>query len=59
LLPAVATIVVGLDCLGTLDAVVRDVQGFKPMSATEMAQVSKRAQLLATAGFWLPGRPTA
>jgi aryl-alcohol dehydrogenase-like predicted oxidoreductase len=58
-LPAVSAIVVGLDCLETLDAVVRDVQGFKPMTAAEMGQVSRRAQPLSKAGFWLPGMPTA
>jgi predicted aldo/keto reductase-like oxidoreductase len=58
-LPSVSTVVVGLDCLQTLDSVVRDVQGFRPMSASEMSVVSRRAQPVASAGFWLPGMRTA
>jgi hypothetical protein len=50
----VSTVVVGMDCMQTLEAVVHDVEGFHPLSAQEMAAVVNRAQVFRTTGFWLP-----
>jgi hypothetical protein len=52
----VSTVVVGMDCMQTLDAVARDVAGFKPLTVAEMQAISDRAQPLRTTGFWLPRR---
>ncbi len=50
----VSTVVIGIDSLQTLEAVVRDVSAFKPLSAAEMKSISDRAQVFRTTGFWLP-----
>jgi len=50
----VSTVVIGIDSLQTLDAVVRDVLDFRPLSAERMKSISDRAQVFRTTGFWLP-----
>jgi len=50
----VSTIVVGIDCMQTLDALMRDVAVFKPLAPAEMKSISERAQVFRTTGFWLP-----
>lgn len=52
----VSTVVVGIDCTQTLDALMRDVADFKPLAAAEMKSIAERAQGFRTTGFWLPGR---
>jgi len=53
----VSTVVVGIDSMQTLEAVVRDVQGFKQLSAENMKSISDRAHVFRTTGFWLPPAP--
>jgi len=55
-LPAVSTVVVGIDSRQTLDAVMRDASGFRPLSSADMKSISERAQVFRTTGFWLPSR---
>jgi aryl-alcohol dehydrogenase-like predicted oxidoreductase len=52
----VATVVIGIDSLETLDYVTRDAAGFKPLTTAEMKSISERAQVFRTTGFWIPGR---
>lgn len=52
----VATVVVGIDSLDTLDAVSKDISGFKPLMAATMHSIADRAQVFKTTGFWIPGR---
>jgi len=52
----VATVVIGIDSHQTLDAVIRDVSGFKPLSTAGMKSISARAQVFRTTGFWIPSR---
>jgi aryl-alcohol dehydrogenase-like predicted oxidoreductase len=52
----VATVVIGIDSMETLDHVTQDVAGFKPLAAAEMKSISERAQVFRTTGFWIPGR---
>jgi aryl-alcohol dehydrogenase-like predicted oxidoreductase len=51
----VTTVVVGIDCLQTLESVIENASRFRPLSASDMASISKRAQVFATTGFWIPG----
>ncbi len=50
----VSTVVVGMDCVQTLDALMRDVSGFRPLMPAEMKSISERAQVFRTSGFGLP-----
>lgn len=50
----VATAVVGIDSMATLDGVVENASSFRPLSRAEMDAVSKRAQVFATTGYWIP-----
>jgi aryl-alcohol dehydrogenase-like predicted oxidoreductase len=50
----VSTVVIGIDSMQTLNAVVRDVAGYKPLSAAQMKSITDRAQVFRTTGFWLP-----
>ena len=52
----VATVVIGIDSLETLDAVMKDVSGFRPLAAASMKSISESAQVFKTTGFWIPGR---
>lgn len=52
----VATVVIGIDSIETLDAVVRDVAGFRPLSTAQMKSIANRAQGFRTTGFWIPVR---
>jgi aryl-alcohol dehydrogenase-like predicted oxidoreductase len=49
----VATVVVGIDSIDTLNAVLRDVSGFKPLTAVAMESIADRAQVFRTTGFWV------
>jgi uncharacterized protein len=49
------TVVVGIDCLQTLDSVIANASAFRPLPAAELASISRRAQVFATTGFWIPG----
>ncbi len=50
----VATVVIGIDSIQTLDAITRDISGFKPLPAATMKRISERAQIFRTTGFWIP-----
>jgi uncharacterized protein len=50
-----ATVVVGIDCFQTLESVIANASAFRPLPAAGMASISKRAQVFATTGFWIPG----
>jgi aryl-alcohol dehydrogenase-like predicted oxidoreductase len=51
----IATAVIGIDSLFTLDGVVSAAREFEaPLSAKEMASISERAQVFNTTGFWIP-----
>ncbi len=52
----VATVVIGMDSIDTLDAVTKDISGFKPLPAATMESIADRAQVFRTTGFWIPGR---
>lgn len=52
----VATVVIGIDSRETLDAVIKDTAGFKPLSAENMKSIADRAQGFRTTGFWIPAR---
>jgi aryl-alcohol dehydrogenase-like predicted oxidoreductase len=50
----VSTVVVGVDCLQTLDALVKDASEFKPLTAAQMKAISERAQVFRSTGYWIP-----
>ena len=52
----VATVVIGIDSLQTIDAVIRDISGFTPLSPAGMKSIADRAQVFRTTGFWIPAR---
>jgi aryl-alcohol dehydrogenase-like predicted oxidoreductase len=52
----VATVVIGIDSLQTIDALIRDIAGFIPLSAAVMKSIAGRAQVFRTTGFWIPAR---
>ena len=50
----VSTVVIGIDSMHTLEAVVRNISGFKPLSVAERKSIADRAQVFRTTGFWIP-----
>jgi hypothetical protein len=52
----VATVVIGIDSIATLDAVMKDISGFESLPAATMNSIAGRAQGFRTTGFWLPSR---
>jgi aryl-alcohol dehydrogenase-like predicted oxidoreductase len=52
----VATVVIGIDSFQTIDAVIRDISGFTPLSPAAMKSIADRAQVFRTTGFWIPAR---
>ena len=50
----IATAVVGIDSLYTLEQVVRNATEFSPLTAAEMASITERSQVFRTTGYWLP-----
>lgn len=51
----IATAVVGMDSLATVDAVVANARGFRPLERAAMDDISRRAQGFKTAGYWVTG----
>jgi aryl-alcohol dehydrogenase-like predicted oxidoreductase len=49
----VATVVVGIDSIDTLNAVIRDVSQFRPLEAEAMNSIAQRAEVFRTTGFWV------
>lgn len=54
-LPLTVTLV-GIDSRTTLDSVLTVAAAFSPMPASQMVELSGRAQGLATTGYWIPRR---
>ena len=50
----ITTAVTGIESIETMNSVLRGVATFKPLSAAEMGAVHRRAQPLASTGYWLP-----
>ncbi len=50
----VSTIVVGIDCMQTLETLMRDVASYKPLTPAAMRSISERCQVFRTTGFWHP-----
>jgi aryl-alcohol dehydrogenase-like predicted oxidoreductase len=50
----IATAVVGMDSRETMDAFIRVATTMEPMSAGERDSLHRRAQVLATTGYWIP-----
>jgi hypothetical protein len=47
---------IGIDSLELLNAVKRDIPGFKPLDTATMKSISDRTQVFRTSGFWVPAR---
>jgi aryl-alcohol dehydrogenase-like predicted oxidoreductase len=50
----IATAVVGMDSVYTLEEVVRIATEFRPLTTTEMASITERSQVFRTTGYWIP-----
>jgi aryl-alcohol dehydrogenase-like predicted oxidoreductase len=50
----IATAVVGMDSLYTLEEVVRIATDLTPMTRAEMASINERAQVFRSTGYWIP-----
>jgi len=50
----IATAVVGIDSLYTLEQVVRNATEFSPLTPNEMASITERSQVFKSTGYWLP-----
>jgi aryl-alcohol dehydrogenase-like predicted oxidoreductase len=50
----IATAVVGMDSLYTLEEVVRIATDFTPLTPAEMASITERSQVFRSTGYWIP-----
>jgi aryl-alcohol dehydrogenase-like predicted oxidoreductase len=50
----VSTVVVGVDCVQTLGALVKDASEFKPLTVAQLKSISERAQVFRSTGYWIP-----
>jgi predicted aldo/keto reductase-like oxidoreductase len=50
----IATAVVGMDSLYTLEEVVKIATEFTPLTSTQMASITERSQVFRTTGYWIP-----
>lgn len=50
----IGTALIGLDSTATLERILAVGAGFAPLTASEMAGISARAQVFAGTGYWIP-----
>jgi len=50
----VSTVVVGIDCMETVDSLLNDVAGFVPLGTAARERLAQKAEVFRTTGFWLP-----
>jgi aryl-alcohol dehydrogenase-like predicted oxidoreductase len=51
-------VLVGIDSRATLDSVLTIASTFSPLAASKMGEINRRAQALATTGYWIPRPPS-
>ena len=49
----IATAVVGIDSLPTIQGAIENARSFRPLDAPARADVARRAQVFATTGYWV------